>query len=165
MLGQIVDLFAEAERISAKYKASIKSDDSSLAILDVQVHMDNLGRSLHEKMRMLCSKRQNTSPLRQKVKWALYEKKHFQRLIEDIVDLVGDLPELFPAVKQEQQNLCEAEITEISKVGMEGLHVLMDITQSQDKDLEAAIAAALKSDVSIPKFQKWEFQCLTFKVE
>lgn len=38
----------------------------------------------------------------------------------------------------------------------------MDITQSQDKDLEAAIAAAVRSDASMSKVQKWEFQCLAF---
>ncbi|KAF2008308.1 hypothetical protein BU24DRAFT_138462, partial [Aaosphaeria arxii CBS 175.79] len=109
VLGQILDLFMEAERISAKYKASVKSDDSALTILDVQADMNELGRSLHEKMRNLSIKRQNKTLLRQKVKWALYEEKHFKRLIEDIVDLVAALPEIFPAVKQEQQKLCETE--------------------------------------------------------
>ena len=158
VLGQILDLFAEAEKISAKYKASVKSDDSALAILDVQTDMDDLGRSLHEKMRNLCIKRQNKTSLRQKVKWALYEEKHFKRLIEDIVDLVSALVEIFPVVKQEQQKLCETEVTEIrkSEAGMECLSVLMDIVRSQDKDLEAAIAAAMRADVSTLSIQKRE---------
>ena len=78
------------------------------------------------------------------MKWALYEEKHFKRLIEDIIDLVSALPEVFPAVKQEQLKLCEIEVSEI---GLETLSALMDIVQAQDKNLEAAISAAIRSDV------------------
>jgi hypothetical protein len=144
VLGQILELFADAEGISAKYKRSVQLDDASLAILDVHADMDAVGQSLHNKMRKLCIKRQNRTPLRQKVKWALYEEKHFKRLIEDIIDLVSALPEVFPAVKQEQLKLCEIEVSEIA---LETLSALMDIAQTQDKDLEAAISAAIRSDV------------------
>jgi hypothetical protein len=146
VLGQILELFADAEGISAKYKRSVQLDDASLAILDVHADMDAVGQSLHNKMRKLCIKRQNRTPLRQKVKWALYEEKHFKRLIEDIIDLVSALPEVFPAVKQEQLKLCEIEVSEIA---LETLSALMDIAQTQDKDLEAAISAAIRSDVGI----------------
>jgi hypothetical protein len=145
VLGQILELFADAERISAKYKRSINPDDSNLAVLDVHAEIDPLGQSLHEKMRKLCIKRQNGTPLRQKVKWALYEEKHFKRLIEDIIDLVNALPEVFPTVKQEQLKLCEVEVSEI---GLETLSALIEIVQTQDQDLEAAIFAAMRSAVS-----------------
>ncbi|ORY18352.1 prion-inhibition and propagation-domain-containing protein [Clohesyomyces aquaticus] len=128
LLGQIMELFADTEKISTKYKRSVKLDDSSLTILN---------------MRKLSIKRQNGTKLLQKVKWALYEEKHFKRLIEDIINLVGDLLEVFLAVKQEQLKLCEMEVSEI---GVECLSVLIDIVRSQDKDLEAAISAAMKSD-------------------
>jgi hypothetical protein len=144
VLGQILKLFADAEGISAKYKRSVKPDDASLAILDVHADIDAVGQSLHDKMRKLCIKRQNGTPLRQKVKWALYEEKHFKGLIEGIIDLVSALPEVFPAFKQEQLKLCEIEVSEI---GLETLSALMDIVQAQDKDLEAAISAAIRSDV------------------
>ncbi|KAH7081992.1 small s protein [Paraphoma chrysanthemicola] len=117
VLGHILDLFAEAEEISAKYKRSVKPDD--------------LGQSLHAKMRKLCIKRQNGTMLRQKVKWALYEEKHFKSLIEDIIELVCAFAEVFLAVKQEQLRLCEFEV---SGIGTEYLCVLMDIVRSQDKD-------------------------------
>jgi hypothetical protein len=44
----------------------------------------------------------------------------------------------------EQLKLCEVEVSEI---GLEALSPLMDIIQAQDKDLEAAISAAMNSDV------------------
>jgi hypothetical protein len=144
VLGQILELFAAAEEISTKYKRSAKPDDSNLTALDVHAEMDPLGISLYEQMRKLCIKRQNRTTLRQKVKWALYEEKHFKRLIEDIIDLVSDLPELFSTVKQEQLKLCEIEVSEI---GLEPLSGLIEIVKTQDKDLEAAISAAMRSTV------------------
>jgi hypothetical protein len=144
VLGQILELFANAEGISAKYKRSVNPDYASLAISNVHADIDAVGQSLHYKMRELCIRRQNGTSLRQKVKWALYEEKQFKRLIEDIIDLVSDLLEVFPVVNQEQLKLCEIEVSEI---GLETLSALMDIVQAQDKDLEAAISAAIRSDV------------------
>jgi hypothetical protein len=113
----------------------------------VQADMDPIVRSLHEKMRDLSIKRQNGTALRRRMKWALYEEKHFKRLIEDIIDLVNDLVQLFPAVRQEQKKLCKLEVSEIGISA--GLPVLKDIAASQDKDLETAISEAMKSNVSI----------------
>ncbi|KAF1963429.1 hypothetical protein CC80DRAFT_486821 [Byssothecium circinans] len=141
LLGQILYLFADAEGVSTNYKSRTRADDPSLMVLDVHSDMDPLGQSLYEKMRNLSTKRQNRTPLRQKVKWALYEEKHFKRLIEDIVDLVNNLVREFPAVQQEQQKLCKLEVSEIGT--SERLFVLRDIAASQDKDLENAIAEAL----------------------
>jgi Lon protease-like protein len=92
--------------------------------------MDTLGQSLHEKMRKLCIKCQNGTLLRQKAKWALFEEKLFNRLIEDIIDLVNALLEALPAVNQQQLHLCEIEVSEI---GVEILSALKDIVQAQDK--------------------------------
>lgn len=141
-LGQILKLFADAEGISAKYKRFARPDDSTLGALEVHADMDAVGQSLHEKMRKLCIKRQNRSTLKQKAKWALYEEEHFKKLIDNIKELVDALSELFPAVRQEQLKLCEIEVSEIGK---ENLSALFDIVRSQDKDLEAAISAAMKA--------------------
>lgn len=143
VLGQIMELFARAEKISAKYKHFVETDNPTLAVLDVQTDMDDIGRSLHEKIRKLCIERQKNTSLRRKVKWALYEEKHFKSLIENINNLVGALPEMFPAVKQQQLKLCEIEV---SAIDTDNLSILARIIQSQDKDLEAAISAAARSD-------------------
>ena len=97
------------------------------------------------KMRDLSIKRQNRTALRRKMKWALYEEKHFKRLIEDVIDSVNDLVEMFPAAQQEQRELYEVEASEIGT--SESLLVLKSIAASQDKDLESAILKALKSNV------------------
>ncbi|EOA91947.1 uncharacterized protein SETTUDRAFT_162498 [Exserohilum turcica Et28A] len=152
LLGQILHLFDEAQKASEQYKRKNKSDGSSLAVLDVQAEMDSAGQSLHEKMRSLCIKRQKKTSLKQKAKWVLYEEKYLNRLVEDIVSLVDDLTELFPTVQQEQQKLCEAEVSELAKSegSNESLELLLEIVQSQDKDLKAALAAAMKPDQSNP---------------
>ena len=79
-------------------------------------------------------KRQNQTGLRQKAKWALYEEKHFKRLIEDITNLVDDLIELFPAAQASQKKLCTAEVVEMSANG--NLPMLGTVLQGQDKLLK-----------------------------
>jgi hypothetical protein len=154
-LGQILELFARAECISAEYRRSAETEESNLAALDVHADMDNMGQTLHEKMRKLCIKRQNKSTMRQKAKWALYEEKHFNRLIEDIIGLIDTLFEVFPAVEQEQRlKLCEFEVSEI---GVESLSALIEIVRSQDKDLEAATSAATRAFVSEPDLREATF--------
>lgn len=147
LLGQILELFADAEGVSAKFKSRAVVGDSSLMILDTQTDLDPVHRTLHEKMRDLSIRRQNKTPLRQKVKWALHEKKHFERMIEDIIELVNALVETFPAVRQTQRDLCTVEVSEIGT--NESLPVLENIAASQDQDLQAAISEVLKSNVSI----------------
>lgn len=145
VLGQILKLFKDAEKSSANYKSSKSADDPDVAALEVRAHMDSTGQSLHEKMRKLCIKRQNKSTLSQKAKWAFYEEEHFNKLIEDIQKLVDALTDIFPATRQEQRQLCDAEVSEI---GVESLPVLDDVVKVQDKDLEAAISAAIRAAVS-----------------
>lgn len=149
VLGQILELFANAEGISTKYKTRVGENGFDLAILDPITNMNPVGESLHQKMRDMALRRQNKTPLRQKVKWALYEKKHFKRLVEDITDLVNDLVQLFPAVQQEQRRLCDVEVCEIGGAG-QSLPILKDIAASQDIDLENAIMDAIKTNVSNP---------------
>ncbi|CAG5140179.1 uncharacterized protein ALTATR162_LOCUS652 [Alternaria atra] len=143
VLSQIMNLFANAEGISKKYRSRTGEADWNLAILDVATDMEPLGQSLHEKMRTMSVKRQNSTPLRQKVQWALYEEKHFKRLIEDVTDLVNDLVQLFPAVLEEQRRLCR---TEASTIGSSDcLLALQDITALQDKELHQAVVETLLS--------------------
>jgi hypothetical protein len=80
------------------------------------------------------------------VKWALYQKKHFERFIEDVIELVNALVETFPAVRQAQRDLCTVEVSEIGT--NETIPVLEGIAASQDQDLQAAISTVLKSNVS-----------------
>ncbi|RYN48804.1 hypothetical protein AA0117_g13441 [Alternaria alternata] len=140
LLGQIVELFAEAEGISHKYRSRAEPQDGSLVVYDPQTDMDPAMAMLHEKMRQLAIERQNRSGVRQKAKWALYQEKQFRRLIEDITELVDSLVDLFPATQQSQRELCEMEVSAIGH--SEGISVLKEIASAQDKLLEQAMTKA-----------------------
>lgn len=119
-----------------------------MLVHDTQTDLEPAALSLHNKMRDLSIKRQNQTPLRQKAKWALYEQKHFKRLIEDITSLVNDLIELFPAAQESQKQLCKAEVAEIS--AKENLPMLGNAVKSQDKLLEETIVEAINQKTSVP---------------
>jgi Skp family chaperone for outer membrane proteins len=143
LLGQIVELFAEAEGISNKYKSQTEPQDGSLLVYDPQADLDPAMAKLHEKMRQLAIERQNRSGVRQKAKWALYQEKQFRRLIEDITELVSELDDLFPATQQSQRDLCDIEVSTIGEG--EGMSALREIAADQDKLLEQAITKATEN--------------------
>jgi len=140
LLGQIIELFAEAEGLANKYKSRMNPGNGSLAIYDPQSDLDPTMGKLHYKMRQLAIGRQNRSNLRQKAKWALYQEKQFRRLIEDVTDLVGSLEELFPASEQIQRDLCDLEVSAIGQT--EALPALRGIAADQDKLLEESLIKA-----------------------
>jgi Prion-inhibition and propagation/SesB domain on fungal death-pathway protein len=136
LLGQILFLFANAEGLSNNYKSQRKANDTSLVVYNPQTDLESGMVQLHLKMRQLSLERQNRAGLRQKAKWALYEEKHFKRLIEDIVEHLNGLTELFSASHELQRNLCAEEVSQIS----EGLPVLKQIAADQDPTLAEALA-------------------------
>ncbi|CAG5138832.1 uncharacterized protein ALTATR162_LOCUS448 [Alternaria atra] len=143
LLGQIVELFAEAEGVSSRYRGRTEPQDGSLAVYDPQTDLDPAMAKLHEKMRQLAIERQNRSGVRQKARWALYQEKQFRRLIEDITELVNDLDNLFPATQQSQRELCDIEVSAIGED--QDISVLREIAAAQDKLLEQAITKAAES--------------------
>ncbi|CAG5181734.1 uncharacterized protein ALTATR162_LOCUS9808 [Alternaria atra] len=140
LLGQIVELFAEAEGVSNRYRGRTEPQDGSLAVYDPQTDLDPAMAKLHEKMRQLAIERQNRSGVRQKARWALYQEKQFRRLIEDITELVNDLDNLFPNTQQSQRELCDIEVSTIGEG--QDISVLREIAAAQDKLLEQAITKA-----------------------
>ena len=136
-LGQIQDLFADAEGISKRYQNQ-GWPEQNLAIHDPSADLNPIPASLHQKMRELAIKRQNQTSLKKKAKWALYEEKHFSRLIEDVTELVNSLVTLFPAAQPAQRNLCDIEVSEMDFEG--SLPVLKEVAAGQDSNLEAALS-------------------------
>lgn len=143
LLGQILELFDNAESVSDKYRNRAQPNDDRLAICNPQTDLDPDAIDLHQKMRQLAIERQSQSSLKQKIKWALYEDKSFRRLIEDISELTQHLVELFPATKEVQQRLCDQEVSSIGENKV--LSILKDIAAEQDKLLEDAIAKVVSN--------------------
>ena len=141
ILGHILDLFADAERVSERHRIRAPHSDQSLAVHDPAADLDPTPLSLHEKMRELTIRRQGQTGLRQKVKWALYKEKEFSRLIEDIGDLVQSLIDLFPAATATQRKLCESEVSELAT--KDSLPMLKEVAEDQDTYLKDAISRAI----------------------
>ena len=125
MLGQIVELFEGAEGVSNSYKNRAAPQDDSRVVYNPQTDLDPAMAKLHDKMRQLAIERQTRSSVQQKAKWALYQEKHFRRLIEDLTELVDSLVELFPATQQAQRELCDAEVSAFGE--SEAISVLKEI--------------------------------------
>ncbi|KAF2229458.1 hypothetical protein EV356DRAFT_571130 [Viridothelium virens] len=112
ILGEIMACFADAERVSQRFKT--KSNNSTeIQVYDTDMDLEPNLRTIHDKMRDLALRRQRRSTVRQKTAWALYEKKYFDRLISDVIQLVEGLIQLFPATRQRQSELVVEEIQEI----------------------------------------------------
>ena len=78
ILGQVLEIFADAEGISVKFKNRIAWTGQELLLHNTQTDLEPVALSLHHKMRDLSIQRQNRTGLRQKAKWALYEEKHLK---------------------------------------------------------------------------------------
>jgi hypothetical protein len=142
VLGELIRLFKETEEKAAEYKIGKSSNE-------LQVHNDNtdldpLTSSLHLQMRNLSINRQNRTPLRKKVKWALYDEQHFKDLIGKITTLANDLVDLFPAAEEKQVYLGNSEVQAFS----ESFRVLEAAAKGQDAILEKALSTVLKPAVS-----------------
>ena len=147
LLSQILELFGEAESVSDKYKSRAKASDGRLMTYNPQTDLDSATTDLHNKMRQLSVERQNRTSLRQKTKWALYEEKSFRRLIEDVTELTHSLVELFPAIQEVQQTLCDHEVSTIG--ANEAIPALKEIAAEQDKLLEDAMLKAANNTSGI----------------
>jgi hypothetical protein len=139
ILGEIIELFADAEKVSAKYKMKAKPGDLVAYNADADLEPDL--RSMHNKMRELAIKRQKRSSFAQKAAWALYEEKHFHRLIEDVTTLVDGLVELFPATRGRLQQLSLEEAQEIEEEPCLG--VLEEAAKDIDLLLQTSVQQVL----------------------
>jgi len=139
ILGEIIELFANAEKVSAKYKMKAKPGD--LVAYNVNADLEPDLRSMHNKMRELAIKRQKRNSFAQKAAWALYEEKHFHRLIEDVTALVDGLVELFPATRGRLQQLSLEEAQEMEEEP--SLGVLEEAAEDIDPLLQTSVQQVL----------------------
>ncbi|KAL6247773.1 hypothetical protein RBB50_005121 [Rhinocladiella similis] len=141
ILGEIIELFADAERVSEKYKTKVTGDELAVYNTDSELEPDIL--SIHKKMRDLALKRQKRSSFAQKAAWALYEEKNFDRLIEDVTALVDALVELFPASRDRQQQLSIQEAEELKEE--QRLDALEEAAEGVDQLLQDSVQQAIDS--------------------
>ncbi|KAL1634731.1 hypothetical protein SLS56_002133 [Neofusicoccum ribis] len=146
-IGHILELFADAEGISKTFRGTATAN-TGLAVCDPHADMNEKALALHKQMRNLALNRQKHAGLTQKTKWALYQKKHFEELIENITDLVDGLEKILPAPQATQSRLCEEEI---STIGTQAdLPLLEEVAVEQDPPLVDAIRKVLAEQGRLP---------------
>jgi hypothetical protein len=121
LLGKFANAFQEVEALSNKFRLKSKPED---LLVDNKVG-DLTTQVLHEKMRDLARRRQKRTDFAKKTAWALYEHKHFEKLLNDVTIFVDGLLELFPVASAAQTQLRALEISEIlRKAGEKGIRKL-----------------------------------------
>jgi hypothetical protein len=144
----IVKLMEDAKKISDSYSSDTKISAKEKEIGDAKSQMTSPALSLHEKMRRLCRLRQGKTGLRQKTVWALYEERHFARLIEDITMLVDSLLEIFPSAAETARSICDTEALELA-ADQGAVGPLKTAATGVDAELVDAIGRALQKQVSL----------------
>jgi Prion-inhibition and propagation len=146
LLEQIIDTFEDAEKLSGRFKKHAimqKTKTEDLIVYDAKSDLDTKYQWLHLTMRELVTKRQHETSLLKKTTWALYEKKRFDTMIDDVTGFVNELVELFPAAQDNQRALCKAEVSAIKET--QDLALLKDTVRGDDELLEAAVKKELEN--------------------
>ncbi|EED16285.1 conserved hypothetical protein [Talaromyces stipitatus ATCC 10500] len=146
LLGRIMESFDDAERTSSRIKKRNPSLSSG-SVLDPAKELDDAAVALHERMDTIVKTRQGQEP-EEETDLILYEEKNFTRLIEDISDSVDDLVNLFPAVQETQQKLCEEEVDEINNKAENALSLLKEAAEGQDNMLSKTVTKVIESSTT-----------------
>jgi Prion-inhibition and propagation len=122
LLGDILIIFEDVQRVSQRFKLKAEEEDQPGRLLvydhdSVDSGLEPSFEKLHKWSLAVTKMRQKRTGVGRKISWALYEKKHFERLIDDIKDKVESLETVFPAAEktllETRQQLCTAEISEL----------------------------------------------------
>ena len=139
LLGEIISIFADAERVSKRFKTVTGSPVTEVMNPDTDLPMGI--QSLHHNMAKLALERQRRSRFTQKMSWALYEESHWRKLLEDLSGLVDGLVELFPPAQKRQQELCAVEVEKL-ELDVEDVEILEQSAEGVDHTFQAAIQQA-----------------------
>ncbi|CVK99138.1 uncharacterized protein FPRN_03771 [Fusarium proliferatum] len=99
-----------------------------------------MARPLHIKISEVVKSRRNKLSKLELAKWAIYDKGHFQTLINSITEHTDALVKLFPANEDEEKRLCKVETASLC----ESLAILQKAIAKQDKKLDEALKPILK---------------------
>jgi len=108
-ISHIIQLFAEAEGVSRKYKPHSSVPDAGVHSED-----DRKALELAEQVRNMSLKRKSKNSFLNRASWALHRADAFKDLLSDVADEVKNLEELFPAVEATRQQLANREVDGLS---------------------------------------------------
>lgn len=138
ILEEIDQLFQTLKKASKRYTIGALQED--LEHLQIQA-MNPVARKLHNRLNGIISQRQKGTSLLKKTKWALYEGKNHEKLIEQVTGFVDDLEKLFP-VENARRTLVEMEIEEVNDEP--SLTALQNAATDTDSFLTQAVSERLE---------------------
>ena len=144
ILGEIISIFADAEQVSKRYQTKARPDE--LVVHNSSTDLEPTLLSMHNQMQARVLKRQRRSTFAQKAGWALYDKKHFGRLIEDVTSFVDSLLELFPVIGEQQKQLSVEDAEQMKEEP--ALEALEDAATDVDELLRSSVQQVLASQGS-----------------
>ncbi|EHK26936.1 uncharacterized protein TRIVIDRAFT_217543 [Trichoderma virens Gv29-8] len=144
LLNSILEDTQELERKSRRYGDPSGNTSAMESMLN---EMDTPTQALKSKTSKIFAKRIQGVSLKKRAKWALFEKKHFDRLLEDITENLNLLVVTLPQLNEPQRELCRMEVEEIQNgqppVVLELLH---DASMANsDAVLEQAVKEAIEN--------------------
>lgn len=109
ILEEIGMLFQSIQKKSKTYELGAEKED---LVLCQGEDMSRVYQQLHGRLARVVRQRQKQTSLVKKAKWALYDGKHFDKLVEEITDFVDNLEKICP-VEVARRRLAQLEIEEI----------------------------------------------------
>ena len=146
LLNQILASFVDAKETSKRYQRFRSYRKPDETPLDPAKELDCISALLHKKTQNLAKERQGTTELEQ-IEWTIVAEKNFNRMIEDIGELIDSLVELVPGIQEEQCKLCEEEVSYMN-TSENALLLLKDIAAGQDKLLSDTIVKVKQLEFS-----------------
>jgi hypothetical protein len=95
ILGDIINLFAEAEKISKDFDTKVKSSGKQSLVPFDTTELEPETAAISQKLQQLALDRQGRTSFVKKTEWALYKHRQFDDLIEDVTKHVESLEALF----------------------------------------------------------------------
>jgi hypothetical protein len=148
VLNKLLRDLQEAKKRSEEYEADSDDEDNAVdtQVCDPNTQLNGRFKLLHITTTGLVAKRkQKGANFWQKTKWALHEKKAFDRLIDDLTSYMDSLENVFAAQKTLIDGaLASTSSTEVSGLSdNEDLKLLATIAGSSDKALVEAVESTL----------------------
>lgn len=112
LLDSILDDIEEVERKSRKYRQQHSPSSQELEVFGAS-DMDAPTGALSARVDTIVKKRTKGVSWRDKTKWAVYQKKYFDRLLEDIAGNFDLLANICQPLSVSQLDLCQIEVEEI----------------------------------------------------
>jgi hypothetical protein len=138
-LNDIVTTFETARKQSERYsrgKEPVPVFDPRSAS-DLKLVKEDSVKRLFPKIRAIIHRRKaGVQRVQSKTAWALRGRRYYKDLVESLRDIVNDLVELFPAMKEPQTEIAEAEVKELDA---QDLPALKAAIQEDDPILSDAV--------------------------